>query len=87
METRINCTKSPARCQIEIGGQIFTMGMPKNRAFELLAKTLYEFSENVRWSDEHKPLSLWNLTIPKDQPHGGALRAGVKFNGDKLDAL
>jgi hypothetical protein len=81
----INCKRPDPQCQIEIGGQTLTFGMPKDLAMELLSRTPYRLTEDRIWSADHKPVSLWQLTIPEHQPFAGVIKGGVKFRGEKLD--
>lgn len=74
---RIDCNRNPTLCQIDIGGQTLTMGMPKDRAVELLARSSYHLSEDRVWSAEHKPDSLWHLNVAEHQPFAGAIKGGV----------
>jgi hypothetical protein len=59
--------------------------MPKNQVLGLLSRTSYHVSEDRNWSAEHKPDSLWYLTVPEHQPFGGSRKGGVKFKAEKLD--
>ncbi len=52
--TRIGCKHNPALCEIEIGGQTLTFGMPKSDALVVLSRTSYNLDENRSWSDEHR---------------------------------
>lgn len=81
----LNCKQNPSVCEIEIGGQTLTFGMPKDHAIEVLSRTSYHVSEDRVWSAEHKPDSRWTLTIPEHQPFAGAIKGGVRFKGDRLE--
>ena len=59
--------------------------MPKDHALELLSRTSYHLTEDRIWSAEHKPDSLWHLTIPEHQPFAGVIKGDVKFKAEKLD--
>ena len=59
--------------------------MPKDRAIELLPRTSYRLTEDSPWTAEHKPDSRWHLTVAEHQQFAGAIKAGVKFRGEKLD--
>jgi hypothetical protein len=37
----LNCKQNPSVCEIEIGGQTLTFGMPKDCALEILSRTSY----------------------------------------------
>jgi hypothetical protein len=81
----IDCKRKPDLCQVEIGGQTLTFGMPKSQALALLARTSYDLKEDRLWSAENKPYSVWYLTVREGQPFAGSLRAGIRFKGEKLD--
>jgi len=83
--TGINCKTSQELCEIDVGGQTLTLGMPKDRALELLSRTSYHLSEDRNWSAQHKPYSVWHLTVPEDQTFSVAVKASVKFKAEKLD--
>lgn len=80
-----NCRQTPSLCEIEIGGQTLTFGMPKNRALEILSRTPYQVVEDSTWTTEHKPDSRFHITVKKGQPFGGVMKGGVKFKGERLD--
>jgi hypothetical protein len=83
--TKIDCKHNPTLCEIEVVGQTLTLGMPKDRALELLSKTSYRLTEDRNWSAEQKAYSVWRLTIPEHQPFAGAVKGNVKFRDNKLD--
>jgi hypothetical protein len=78
--TGINCHTSPERCEVTIGGQVLTWGMPKDQVLALLSKG-YEISEDSQWSAAHKPDSKWYLSNKNNH----FLKGGVKFKDQKLD--
>src|SRR5262245_35757130 len=80
-----DCKRKPALCEIDIGGQTLTLGMPKSDALALLSRTSYDLREDRVWAAEHKPYSVWYLTVREGQPFAHSLRAGVRFKGEKLD--
>lgn len=86
-QTLFKCKETPARCEIEVGGEILTFGMPKQRALEALSKTSYQLTEDREWSTEHKPDSRWYWSVPQHQPFAGAIRGGMKFKNDKGDGI
>src|SRR5215831_15903849 len=82
---QIDCKRSADLCEVDISGQTLTYGMPKSQALALLSRTSYDLTEDRVWSAENKPYSVWYLTVREGQPFAHALRAGVRFKGEKLD--
>ena len=85
MPDTIDCKRSPALCEIDIAGQALTFRMPKSQALALLSRTSYDLSEDRVWGAEHKPDSVWYLTVREGQPFAHSVRGGVRFKGEKLD--
>jgi hypothetical protein len=83
--SQIDCKHNHALCEIEIGGQTLVFGMSKEHTLELLARSSLHLTEDRIWSAEHKPDSLYHLTVPERQPFAGVIKGGVKFRGEKLD--
>jgi hypothetical protein len=80
-----DCKRKPALCEINIGGQILTLGMAKSDTLALLSRTSYDLTEDRVWAAEHKPYSVWYLTVREGEPFAHSVRGGVRFKGEKLD--
>src|SRR5713101_6427104 len=77
--TQIDCNRNPTMCEIEVGGQKLSIGMPKDRVLGLLSKSS-TISENSAWSAEHKPDSMYYVTDSRN-----VIIGGVKFKAEKFD--